>query len=76
MSSVTIEVDNKIWANSIALWFESGDAINAFMNSYHYEILEEIAETEHIPDFDDVVVEFDQDETIYTSNHTVIIELA
>ena len=30
MSRVTIEVDNVVLANAIALWFEDGDAIDAF----------------------------------------------
>lgn len=52
MAKVIIKVDNDIVANSLAIWFESGDAIRAWYDNQE-EIIEQLIEDgETIPEID------------------------
>ena len=76
MGKVIIEIDNKILTNSIAIWFESGAAMEAFKDSGEYNVIEELREEgTEIPEIDLYpTMLFDADE-IDEVEHTVILNL-
>lgn len=75
MNRIIIEVEDPIIANSLAIWFETEHAIEAWHKSQAHIIENLIAEGKKIrwPDF--TVVDFGETDRFGDVEHTITIEL-
>ena len=72
MAKVIIEVEDRILANILALWFESGNGIEALKDWAEYDVVDKLA----IPELDlypSVIFDADDDGESDDIEHTVIL---